>query len=264
MSSWEIWPDGPSPRSVALAARRRSRSASSASCAASCSSSVFRRSSISATTPREALPITPRERSDKTTSKDQEHGHHDASYIRKTYSSRLLSCPTPLMLRGPPTRLDIHHHAHERGSVFCCCFCFVVVFIFQSFSSSDTTFQHPAHSHTLHSASPTNHHSVIDHHHRKSEAERGVVNDRPPPTPVLLWGGRVALSSQKQGAGTVHHHAPNQARTATRSGQPFRALIATREQLERGGGTASSCAVLDRPHGHSRQASPLILKHPLD
>jgi hypothetical protein len=40
--------------------------------------------------------------------------------------------------------------------------------------------------------------------------------------------------------------------------------IAAREQLERGGGTASSCAILDRPHGYSRQASPLILQHPLD
>ena len=37
-----------------------------------------------------------------------------------------------------------------------------------------------------------------------------------------------------------------------------------REQLERGGGTASSCAILNQTHGHSRQASPLILKHPLD
>lgn len=75
-------------------------------------------------------------------------------------------------------------------------------------------------------------------------------------------GGRVALQSQKQGAGTVHHHAPNPAHTATRSRQPSWLLIATREQLERGGGTASSCAILNDPHGHSRQASPLILKHP--
>ena len=86
-SSWEIWPDAASPSKVARAARKRSRSASNPSCSESFSSNDFKRSSISATTPREAVPRTPRERSDhkKRTSKhDQQHDDKHSDITRQS------------------------------------------------------------------------------------------------------------------------------------------------------------------------------------
>ena len=182
MSSWEIWPEGPSPRSVALAARRRSRSASRASCAASCSSSVFRRSSISATTPREALPITPRERSDKTTSKDQEHGHATHhTYVRHArQESSLLTYHVggkcrpehPREPQWPALPALTATATLTTPTRFCCSFCFCC-FYFSNLLPSDTTFQHPAHSHTLHSAPLPTIIQVIDHHHRIAKLRGG-------------------------------------------------------------------------------------------